>query len=94
MLLRQFKWQFLLVLAGVLAVGAMACASPEPVTVIEEREVVKEVPVEVVKEVEVVRETPVEVEVVREVEVVKETPVEVIREVEVPKEVRSSRRCR
>lgn len=87
MLLRQFKLQFLAVLVGVLAVGLMGCASPEPVTVIEEREVVKEVPVEVVKEVEVVRETPVEVEVVKEVEVVRETPVEVIREVEVPREV-------
>ena len=77
---------FLVVLVGVIALAVLACGAPETVTVVEEREVVREVPVEVVREVEVVKETPVEVEVVREVEVAREVPVEVVREVEVVKE--------
>jgi hypothetical protein len=59
--------------------------SSEPVEVVKEVEVIKEVPVEVVKEVEVIKEVPVEV--VKEVEVIKEVPVEVVKEVEVIKEV-------
>ena len=81
------KQRILVVLAGVVSLTLLACSTPEPVTIVEEREVVREVPVEVVREVEVPREVPVEVEVVREVEVVQERPVEVIREVEVAREV-------
>ena len=85
--IRSMKTGILVALIGALSVMVIACTAPDPVTVVEEREVVKEVPVEVVKEVEVVREVevPTEVEVVREVEVPRE--VEVVREVEVPREV-------
>jgi hypothetical protein len=59
--------------------------SSEPVEVVKEVEVIKEVPVEVVKEVEVIKEVPVEV--VKEVEVIKEVPVEVIKEVPGPERI-------
>ena len=83
-MLVTLKKQGIAVLAAcLLSLTLLACAPAEPVTVVEEREVIKEVPVEIIKEVEVVKQEEVPVEVIKEVEV----PVEVIKEVEVPKEV-------
>lgn len=72
--LKQSIW---MVLLGVMSLAILACQAPEPITVVQEREI----PVEVVREVEVIKETPVEVEVIREVEVPRE--VRVVEEVQV-----------